>query len=726
MVNENLVSFVLDAQQGNEDAFAKLYSRTLKNSYYLCLKLTADADLAREVLKKGYAAAFCSIGKLKRPEAFESWLKQKMAAAYKSTRNFYFGDADADAQASSQEFLPASVLDDDSLCRRVEDYVAYLPDEQRTVAVLYYCVGMPVEFIAKFLNVSPSTVESLLAAARQGIVEPLNLGDVTLSEDTMPVLTKIFMRSAADTKIENDLVRQTFIYAIDCYHGNENPLDEITVSPETESPKPAAESEREEAAEGPADGPVEDTVLPEDGIETETEPETIEIDENTKPSQAVTGADLLNEINRSINEIAGSPLLNKEQEEEFGGIYISQISEEDDKPAQEDIPVREKPEKKPFAGIKDKKKFFIIAAIALVLLAAIIAIAAAVRNKGGKENEVIAVPQNVSKEWVEDATLTNYKAIQYFNENYCIFQAGEEAKWGLMDYQGNVRLQPTYYLFKRCSYGRDYNEDEGEPYHYLVQNQADGKQFILNMDTLMPDSKPHENHNSSSETIEKSRIYDERDRFHNGYAAVRDEKTGKWGYISEESRKLVIDCNYEPVNVFENEAEYAMCDYCLAVDEGLVAVKRNGKMGIINLNGETIVDFEYAQILQGKDGVFIAQKGSKWGYILVGDKAITFMKDKLAKAAETTTNPDSGTAIGDLQAILSEYDALDKTYETNTEVNVRDSIGTDGSVITELEEGKQVKAVAEGRDENGSRWICVELDSGYGWLRASFVDLVYD
>ncbi|MBR4766887.1 MAG: sigma-70 family RNA polymerase sigma factor, partial [Clostridia bacterium] len=389
MLNENLVSYVLDAQQGNEDAFAKLYSRTLKNAYYLCLKLTADNAQAEDVLKKGYAAAFCSLGRLKRPEAFESWLKQKMAAVYKSTQNFGFADADGDAVPTASEFLPASVLDDDSLCRRIEDYVAYLPAEQRTVAVLYYCVGMPVDFIAKFLNVSASTVDSLLSKAREGIVEPLNLGPVTLSEDTLPVLTKIFQRSSADVKIDNDLVRQAFIYAIDRYHNNENPLDEVTVYPDAQ---PAANDvpETDEPAE-PEEPQTEEPAEPE-------EPETQIIEEGVKPSAAVTGDDLLKEINQSITEIAGSPLLKEEEEDPIGeGIYISQIP--DDEPAQEDIPVAEKK-----TGNQEKNKTKLFIAIAAILLALVVAavIGIAKRGKsGGNEQTTVPADSTVAAETVK-------------------------------------------------------------------------------------------------------------------------------------------------------------------------------------------------------------------------------------------------------------------------------------------------------------------------------------
>ena len=711
MMSENLVSYVLDAQQGNEDAFAKLYSRTLKNSYYLCLKLTADSAQAEEILKKGYAAAFCSIGRLKRPEAFEAWLKQKIAAVYKSTQSFYFGDADAGTESTASEFLPASVLDDDSLCRRVEDYVAYLPAEQRTVAVLYYCVGMPVDFIAKFLNVSPSTVDFLLSKAREGISQPLNLGDVTLSEDTLPVLTKIFQRSSSDVKIDNELVRQTFIYAIDCFHNNENPLDETTVYPDAQ-PAQKAEPAADEGENDSGEQALDESAQAD-------EPETKIIEDGVKPTAAVTGDDLLKEINRSITEIAGSPLLgNDEEEDPIGeGIYISQLSpDEPDEPAQQDIPVVEKNSNR---QEKNKTKLFI--AIAAILLALVVAavIALAKRGKSGGDEQTTlpagtaTAAETVKQEWREVQEFTKYSAIEYFNETCCKIQDAETGKWGLMNYKGEVVIEPQYYSFERCSYGRDYKERNS--YHYVVQIEAGGEQYEVNMSTFEISSVPHTSHQIEGDTLD-SKKYSEQDRFHNGYAAVRDAESGKWGYISQESGKLVIECLYETVNDGLENSEYQKVDYCLAVENGMVAVKKGGKMGVIDLNGKTVVNFDYTKILQGDNGVYIAQKNNKWGVILVGNAVDTYDVNTAAVKPVST----------DLDVILRDYEALDASYEALRDINVRTEIAATGdeTIMGTIAAGETVKAVAQGEADNGRTWICIEYNDGYGWLSAAYLDEV--
>ena len=111
-MSENIIQYVVAAGNGDTDAMAKLYSKTLKASYFLASTLCGDKQEAAEITKKAYARAFCNIDKLKKPEAFEIWMKQNVAAAYRETRKFVFSDADAGAVENSSEFLPEAVLSD--------------------------------------------------------------------------------------------------------------------------------------------------------------------------------------------------------------------------------------------------------------------------------------------------------------------------------------------------------------------------------------------------------------------------------------------------------------------------------------------------------------------------------------------------------------------------------------------------------------------------------------
>lgn len=123
-------------------------------------------------------------------------------------------------------------------------------------------------------------------------------------------------------------------------------------------------------------------------------------------------------------------------------------------------------------------------------------------------------------------------------------------------------------------------------------------------------------------------------KFSEGLAAVRKEKDGKYCYI-DKTGKVVLDCSeYEDVNNFENglarvsigkkeNERYGFIDKtgkvvidliyenCEKFFNGLAKVKKDGKSGYINTNGEF---YEYDQ-MEEKNGKFIVKKDGKYGLL---------------------------------------------------------------------------------------------------------------
>lgn len=123
-------------------------------------------------------------------------------------------------------------------------------------------------------------------------------------------------------------------------------------------------------------------------------------------------------------------------------------------------------------------------------------------------------------------------------------------------------------------------------------------------------------------------------KFSEGLAAVKKEKDGKYCYI-DKTGKVVLDCSeYEDVNNFENglarvsigkkeNERYGFIDKtgkvvidliyenCEEFFNGLAKVKKDGKSGYINTNGEF---YEYDQ-MEEKNGKFIVKKDGKYGLL---------------------------------------------------------------------------------------------------------------
>ncbi len=732
-VSENMIQYVSAASNGDTDAMAKLYSRTLKASYFLALSLSNDKDSALEITKKAYSKAFCTIDKLKKPEAFEIWMKQNVALAYKEGAKFVFADADGDAIENSSEFLSEEIYNNEEASAKILAAVSELSPELRAALVLHYNNGMPVNILAKFFAVSESTANALLGKARKEVLSSIEVNTSETENGALPVLTKIFQRAATETLIENSAVRDIFIYAIDAY----------------EASKPAVPVQTEEPA--PL---IEDISSFSDSAESNDQPESVNSPEvsQTVDVPVVSGDENVVSFKQKINEILdredvpysadvtdspvapdqesyNSPIaeqIPEKQEDVDVPVFVSEdrtqeaidhfsdynTSEERNVTTPVNNKKNNKKSTKPNLKI-NKKMLAIIGACLGVILIVILAV-----SFGGNDNK----PSVNEDQGSVDTLAAGYDwraggfaectEISYLDENCLSFKSVSTGKYGLLDYQGNVILQPLYDGFRHCRTGRDYSGSGA--YHSLVIIGSDEYEFtVSNGEVIIPDT-PHLDHVLNSESLgEKS--FEERDRFFEGYAAAR--KDGKWGYISEEREKKVIPYEYEAVNEYPSALDYAGSDYCRPVTDGHIAVKKNGMMGIINLENDIVVPFEYSNIMPGDNGVYIACKGGTWGVILLGDAVSTFKGINISIDAIV---PDDGN-IEDTTGGTVDYDSYKVVDES---ASVREGAGADYDKIGELEYGDTVRGYETKTASNGKKWVKVKHEGKYGWV--SIINLEKD
>ncbi len=111
--------------------------------------------------------------------------------------------------------------------------------------------------------------------------------------------------------------------------------------------------------------------------------------------------------------------------------------------------------------------------------------------------------------------------------------------------------------------------------------------------------------------------------FSDGLARVK--KNGKYGYIDTEGN-IAIECEYEDA-----------CDF----SEGLACVKKDGRYGYIDTNGNTIIDFKYYDPYDGHprqpevgkfvDGVASVNNGN-YGYVDTKGNVVIDFKLPMARA----------------------------------------------------------------------------------------------
>ncbi len=701
-MSDNIKDLVDQAANGSVDAMAKLYSLTLKPSFFLANELCADEKAATEVASKAYARAFCNISKLKKPESFELWMKQNIAVAYKESRKFNFEDAETIADDGSTEFLSENTLLDNEKILSVSEAVKALKPELKAVTIFHYNNGMAVPNLAKLLGISDEAVNAFLSKARACILLWSGAeGADAEKTNPVPVLTRIFQLKEAVAEIPADSVREIFSYAFGEYK-NSLVKSAFAAPPSIEEAEPVKEEPKPEE-ENKADVGEGDNVISFKQKISEIlsqKPEETPAEEKSEASAEDEDGLIIPGFNNSSNEYGSEPVFDSEKE-------IAPKKTPDAKKFNLNIPLLNKINFKKidlsFFPAFIKKigiKKIIIAVVAIIaVIAAISGISKAVKSSKEKKAQA-AIPQYT---WIAGG-FEDCEELEYLNEYFCVFKSRTTGKYGLIDYNGTLLLQPNYDEFSNCGNGRDYTNRSS--YHTIV------KVGSVNHEVTYLDGQVNvseEVYKPLSIVIESldSKNYVERDRFFEGYAAAQNSK-GQWGYISKETDKKVIPFEYQAVNDF---TDMQSNDYCRPVTGGLVAVKKDGKMGIINLDNEIIAPFEYDNIMPGKNGIFIAKKDGEWGVILTGSAMNTFAGINLSiNAAAVVPSGVASTPIASY--VVGEYGA-----------NVREDAGSEFDLIAELSEGEKVDAYARKDSENGTEWVCILVEGQYGWVSMSTLEV---
>ncbi|MBQ1280907.1 MAG: RNA polymerase sigma factor [Oscillospiraceae bacterium] len=179
MERTELIRLVTGAQNGDSAAAEALFTAHYSDVYYFALKTVKDADLACDITQETFLEVIRTLGNLREPAAFVTWLKQ--ITYHCCTRHFrkdreILVDEDEDGNtlfdtlADEREgSIPAEVCEQAEFRQTILGIIDTLSAEQRAAVLLYYFDELPVGEIAKIQNVSEGTVKSRLNYARKAI-----------------------------------------------------------------------------------------------------------------------------------------------------------------------------------------------------------------------------------------------------------------------------------------------------------------------------------------------------------------------------------------------------------------------------------------------------------------------------------------------------------------------------------------------------------------------------
>jgi RNA polymerase sigma-70 factor (ECF subfamily) len=152
----------------------RLYEPNSEKVWRFILSLIKDRDEAKDVLSETLIAAFESIGKLKKEQAFLSWLFTI------ARRNCYKAINRRKEIAGSAEFeldeMEGTGFDPEKLAdlNRLYSALDELPEEQKEAIILTAIHGFTREEAAKIMKTSTNTIKVRTYRGKQKLKEILN------------------------------------------------------------------------------------------------------------------------------------------------------------------------------------------------------------------------------------------------------------------------------------------------------------------------------------------------------------------------------------------------------------------------------------------------------------------------------------------------------------------------------------------------------------------------
>lgn len=150
------------AQNGNAEAFGKLYASIGTELYRFALWYLKDPHAAEDAVQDACLKAYKSIRSLKKPEAFKHWFMQILANCCKDTQA---ANARLTLVSDEDPALANAAYYADFSDGSVERYLDRLNETDRQIVLLSVLGGYTGNEIGKHLKMKPASVRSRLSRA---------------------------------------------------------------------------------------------------------------------------------------------------------------------------------------------------------------------------------------------------------------------------------------------------------------------------------------------------------------------------------------------------------------------------------------------------------------------------------------------------------------------------------------------------------------------------------
>ena len=153
---EQELMLVKRAKRGDADAFAELYTEIYENMYRFALYTLRNTADAEDVVSEAVMDAYASVRRLRREEAFRSWMFRILSNKCKDKLREY-SRRPIELEESMAEVPEGGSPEDGAIVRKL---FFELSDEERMIIGMHLFCGYKSREIAEILHMNENTVRS--------------------------------------------------------------------------------------------------------------------------------------------------------------------------------------------------------------------------------------------------------------------------------------------------------------------------------------------------------------------------------------------------------------------------------------------------------------------------------------------------------------------------------------------------------------------------------------
>ena len=155
------------AKDGDLAAFEELFRRHQGRIYALCLRMVADPGRAEDLTQDAFVRAWQKLGSFRARSAFGTWLHRlAVNVVLGDLRSRKRWEAKTTDMESAEPALPARPRRDPVAAVDLEQAIAELPPQARTVFLLHDVEGYKHREIGKLIGLAEGTCKAHLHRAR--------------------------------------------------------------------------------------------------------------------------------------------------------------------------------------------------------------------------------------------------------------------------------------------------------------------------------------------------------------------------------------------------------------------------------------------------------------------------------------------------------------------------------------------------------------------------------